>query len=139
MLVLSFIMSLDFMQFQLPKSSSHSHIFLISKKNYLKILDKLCFCLLQCYAVPPTQLQLMHQPSTCTNKCVQQLIHSALQSILQKGAGDKLQLHSKMKHERTILETIGGYFKCNTYYLMVLGWLKRRMKERKKERKKERR
>ena len=59
------------------------------------------------------------------------------QSSLQKSTSGKSQLHSKQSSKGPSPEnfmTIGGCFKCNTYRVTALGWLKK--KERKKERKK---
>ena len=47
---------------------------------------------------------------------------------LKENAGVKLQLHSKQSSKGPSSEYLmatSGCFKCNTYHIMVLGWLKK--------------
>ena len=55
---------------------------------------------------------------------IQQLVHSAPQFSLQKNAGGKSQLYSKMKLKRSFPEnflTTGGHFKHKIYRITAQG------------------
>ena len=85
--------------------------------------------------VLPMHLQLMHHliPARAPMIGVQQLYDSAPSVFLAKKiAGVKSQLRSKQSSKGPFPENFlatGGYFECNTYCAMALGWSK---KERKK-------
>ena len=113
--------------------STHPYIWWI----FLEVFKFLVSALF-CYAMPPTHLWLIRHPCTCTGKW-----HPTanalcpLRSFPQKSAGCKSSLHSKLSTKAPPTENslvTGGSFKCNTYLITVLDWLKKERRKKEDER-----
>ena len=116
-----YFVSCAFMHWAIPTSARllFRSMFFFDKSFFVSI----------CYVVPPIHMWLMCHSRMCApTNGFQQSVHSSPQSSQQKSAGGKSQLLSKQSSNGPSpvnFPVIDGYFKCYTYYVMALGWLKK--------------